>query len=214
METNILFYIYSFPVSDAVLFTWIIMFVLSLGSFLLTRKLEKIPRGMQHFLEAAVEGIENLVAADMGPRGKVFVPLILTIALFVFVANIISIIPGAMSPTADLTTTVALALLVFIVGHAAEIYYKGFGSWIKGFFEPFWFLFPINIVGEISQILSHSFRLFGNIFGGGILLGILYMLVPYVAPVPLLAWFGILMGVIQAGVFTMLAIAYIQIRLE
>lgn len=214
METNILFYIYSFPVSDALLFTWIIMFVLSLGSFFLTRNLEKIPKGFQHFLEAGIEGIENLVTADMGPRGKTFAPLILTIALFVFTANVISVIPGAMSPTSDLSTTVALALLVFIVGHVAEIYYKGFKSWIKGFFEPFWFLFPINIVGEFSQVLSHSFRLFGNIFAGGILVGILYMLVPYIVPVPLLAWFGIMMGAIQAGVFTMLAIAYIQIRLE
>lgn len=214
MDLNILFYIFSFPVSDALFFTWVIMFVLSLGSFLLTRNLKKTPKGFQTLLEAGIEGIENLVLANMGPRGKVFVPLILTIALFVLLANLISVIPGTVSPTADLNTTVALALVVFLVGHGAEIYIKGVQAWLKGFFQPYWFLFPINIVGEISQIISHSFRLYGNIFGGGILLGIVSMLVPYVAPVPLLAWFGILMGAIQAAVFTMLAIAYIQIRLD
>lgn len=214
MEPNILFHIFSFPVSEAIFFTWIIMAFLSITSFILTRNLKKVPKGAQHFLEAAVDGIENLVQGDIGPEGKVFVPLILMIASFVFFANLIGVIPGAFSPTEDLSTTIALALIVFVVGHVAAIVKKGFGTWLKGFFEPYWFLFPINVVGEISQVLSHSFRLYGNIFGGGILLGIVYMLVPYVAPVPLLAWFGVLMGAIQTAVFTMLAIAYIQMNIN
>ena len=214
MEPNIVFYIYSFPVSDSLLFTWIIMAVLSIGSYLLTRNLEKVPRGVQHILEVTVEGIEKIVVNDMGQGGKVFVPLIMAIFLFILFSNVIGVVPGAVSPTADLSTTLALALVVWVVGHGAEIYYKGVKSWAKGFFEPYWFLFPINLVGELSQVLSHSFRLYGNIFGGGILLGVLYMVVPYVAPVPLLAWFGVLMGAIQAAVFTMLAIAYIQMHMD
>lgn len=214
MEPKVLFYIFSLPVSEPLLFTWIIMAFLAIGSFLLTRNLEKVPKGAQHFLEVTVDGIENLVTGDMGPEGKVFVPLILMVATFVFFANLIGVIPGAFSPTEDLNTTLALAIIVFIVGHVAAIVKNGFWPWLKGFFEPYWFLFPINIVGEISQILSHSFRLYGNIFGGGILLGIVYMLVPYVAPVPLLAWFGVLMGAIQTAVFTMLAIAYIQMKVS
>jgi len=214
VEPKVLFYIYSLPVSEPLLFTWIIMAFLAIGSFLLTRNLQKVPKGAQHFLEAAVDGIEKLVTNDMGPEGKVFVPLILMVATFVFFANLIGVIPGAYSPTEDLNTTLALALIVFVVGHVAAIVKNGFWPWLKGFFEPYWFLFPINIVGEISQILSHSFRLYGNIFGGGILLGIVYMLVPYVAPVPLLAWFGVLMGAIQTAVFTMLAIAYIQMKVS
>ncbi len=214
MEPNILFYIYKLPVSEALLWTWIVMAILSIASFLLTRNLEKIPRGAQHLVEAAVDGISNLVSGDLGPEGKVFVPLILMVTSFVFLSNLISVVPGAFSPTEDLTTTVVLATIVFVVGHVAAIVKKGFFTWLKGFFEPYWFLFPINIVGEISQVLSHSFRLYGNIFGGGILLGIVYMLVPYVLPVPLMAWFGVLMGAIQTAVFTMLAIAYIQMKLE
>ena len=214
MEPNILFYIYKLPVSEALLWTWIVMAILSIASFLLTRNLEKIPRGAQHLVEAAVDGISNLVSGDLGPEGKVFVPLILMVTSFVFLSNLIGVVPGAFSPTEDLTTTVVLATIVFVVGHVAAIIKKGFSTWLKGFFEPYWFLFPINIVGEISQVLSHSFRLYGNIFGGGILLGIVYMLVPYVLPVPLMAWFGVLMGAIQTAVFTMLAIAYIQMKLE
>ncbi|NLJ80817.1 MAG: F0F1 ATP synthase subunit A [Firmicutes bacterium] len=214
METKILFNILSFPVSEALFFTWIIMAFLCLVSFLLTRNLQRIPRGFQHVLEIAVEGIENLVLDNMGPQGKIFIPLILTIALYVFTANVTGVIPGAMSPTSDLNTTVALALLVFLVGHAAEIYLKGFKAWFRGFFEPHWILFPINVVGEISQVLSHSFRLYGNILGGGILVGIVYMLAPYALPVPLLAWFDVIMGAIQAAVFTLLATVYIQIRLN
>jgi len=214
VEPNILFYIYKLPVSEALLWTWIVMAILSIASFLLTRNLEKIPRGAQHLVEAAVDGISNLVSGDLGPEGKVFVPLILMVTSFVFLSNLIGVVPGAFSPTEDLTTTVVLATIVFVVGHVAAIVKKGFFTWLKGFFEPYWFLFPINIVGEISQVLSHSFRLYGNIFGGGILLGIVYMLVPYVLPVPLMAWFGVLMGAIQTAVFTMLAIAYIQMKLE
>lgn len=214
MQLEILFYIYSFPVSKPLLFTWVIMAFLAITSFLLTRNLQKIPRGAQHLLELAVDGIENLVTTNIGNEGKVFVPLILMIGSFVSLANLIGVIPGAFSPTEDLTTTVALATIVYVVGHAASIRKQGLWSWFKGFFEPYWFMFPINIVGDISAVVSHSFRLYGNIFGGGILLGIVYMLVPYVAPVPLLAWFGVLMGMIQAAVFTMLAVVYIQMKVN
>lgn len=212
MEPNIVFYIYSFPVSETVFFTWLIMAFLSIASFVLTRNLQKIPKGAQHFLELAVDGIEKMVTGDLGSEGKVFVPVILTVALFIGVANLIGVVPGAFSPTEDLSTTLALALIVFIVGHVGAIVKNGFGAWLKGFFEPYWFLFPINVVGEISQVLSHAFRLYGNIFAGSILLGVVYLLLPYVFPAFLLAWFGVFMGAIQTAVFTMLAIAYIQMK--
>jgi F-type H+-transporting ATPase subunit a len=214
VEPEVLFYIYTFPVSQPLLFTWIIMAVVALTCFLLTRNLQKIPRGAQHLLEVAVEGLEGLVVGDIGPEGKVFVPLILMVAIFVGLSNLIGVVPGAFSPTQDLTTTLTLAGLVFVVGHVAAIMKKGFLPWLKGFFEPYFFMFPINIAGEISQVISHAFRLYGNIFGGSILIGILYMLAPYVLPVPLLAWFGVLMGIIQTAVFTLLSVIYIQIKLN
>lgn len=214
MEPKVLFYIHTFPISEPLLFTWIIMAAVAIACFFLTRNLRKVPRGVQHLLEVTVEGIENVVVGDMGPEGKVFVPLILMVATFVGLSNLIGVVPGAVSPTEDLTTTLTLALFVFVVGHVAAIVKKGFWPWLKGFFEPYFFMFPINLAGEISQVISHAFRLYGNIFGGSILIGIVYMLAPYVLPVPLLAWFGVLMGIIQTAVFTLLAVIYIQIKIN
>ena len=214
METAVVFNPFGMPITDTVFFTWIVMAILVVGSWVLTRNLQRIPRGAQHVLELAVDGIEKATTDSMGKRGRGYVPLILTTAAFVFVSNVIGIFPGAKAPTADLGTTVALAIIIFITAHGAEIFKKGLLGYIKGYFEPFWWMFPMNLMGEISKILSHSFRLYGNIFGGAIILSIFYMLAPYVVPVPLMVWFGLFMGIIQTAVFTLLAIAYIQVRLE
>ncbi|HHW71951.1 MAG TPA: F0F1 ATP synthase subunit A [Firmicutes bacterium] len=214
MEAEVLFYIYSFPVSKPLLFTWIIMAVVSLASFLLTRNMQKVPRGAQHFVELLVDGIEKLVLTNMGPEGKKFVPLILMIAVYVGFSNLIGIIPGAYSPTENLTTTFTLALIVFLVGHYTAIRKKGFLPWIKGFVEPYFILLPLNIAGELSQIVSHSFRLYGNIFAGGVLLSIVYMIAPYVIPAVLLGWFGIFSGIIQTAVFTLLSVVYISMKIN
>lgn len=214
MQSNILFELFSIPITDAILFTWVVMAILVIGSVILTRNLQTVPRGMQHFVELVVDGLESMVTADMGTRGKVYVPLIITIALFVLISNLIGIFPGGVSPTADLNTTVALALVVFIVAHGSEIKVKGLGTYIKGYFQPFWWMFPLNVVGEIAKVISHAFRLYGNILGGGIILSIFYMFLPYVLPVPLMGWFGVFMGIIQTAVFTLLAIAYIQVRID
>ncbi len=213
MEPKVLFEIGSISITEPLFFTWLIMAILVIGGYILTRNLQTIPKGMQCLVELAVEGIEKLVSTDLGEEGRPFIPLIFMIAAFVLFSNVYGVLPGAYSPTGDLTTTAALAVLVYVMGSVAAIRKTGFKAWIKGFFEPYWIMFPINIAGEVSQVVSHAFRLYGNVFGGGILLGIVYMLVPYIVPVPLLAWFGVLMGVIQAAVFTMLAVAYIQLKI-
>lgn len=214
MEARTLFTLFSMPITETVVFTWAIMALLTLGSILLTRNLQRIPKGAQHIVEVAVDGIENLVQKDMGKHGRGYVPLILTVALFILFANLISVVPGAFSPTQDLNTTAALAIIIFIVAHGSEIRVKGVGSYVKTYFAPYWWMFPINIVGEIAKVLSHAFRLYGNILGGSIIISILYMFAPYVLPVALMGWFGLFMGVIQTAVFTLLAVAYIQVRLE
>ncbi len=214
MEPSIVFHIGTFPIHQPVFWTWVIMALLSIASFILTRNLQKIPRGAQHFLEVAINWVESLITVDIGSARKVFVPLILMTALYVGVANMIGVIPGAYSPTEDLSTTLALALLIYVLGHVASIVKKGFRTWLKGFFEPYFIMLPLNIAGEVSEFISHSFRLYGNIFGGGILLGVIYMMAPYIVPVPLMAWFGIAMGIIQTAVFTLLASVYIQNKLS
>ena len=121
MEPSIVFHIGTFPIHQPVFWTWVIMALLSIASFILTRNLQKIPRGAQHFLEVAINWVESLITVDIGSARKVFVPLILMTALYVGVANMIGVIPGAYSPTEDLSTTLALALLIYVLGHVESI---------------------------------------------------------------------------------------------
>jgi len=190
------------------------MAFLTAASFLLTRNLKRIPTGFQHAVELAVDGIEGFVVRIMGEKGRPFVPFIFTLALFILFANLASLLPGGVSPTASLSTTAALAVLVFIVSHGAEIKQKGLLAYLKGYVSPYAVLLPLNIIGEIAKVMSYAFRLFGNLYGGGIILSIVYMFIPYIIPGILNTWFGVFQGVIQTAVFVMLAIVYIQVRLE
>jgi F-type H+-transporting ATPase subunit a len=105
--------------------------------------------------------------------------------------------------------------MTLVISHAFAIKVKGFGNWIKSFFQPVFIMFPMNLVGEISKPISHSLRLFGNIYGGGILVLILSYMVKYlILPVVLWGFFGMFIGLIQAMVFSMLTIAYIAGQIE
>lgn len=214
MNSPVMFTLFSIPITESIFYTWIVMAILAMGSFILTRNLQTIPKGGQHIVELVVDVIDGAVVKQLGQQGRIYTPFIITIGLFVFFSNIIGIVPGGVSPTQDLSITLPLALIVLFVAHINEIRIKGFRAYIKSYFSPYWVMFPLNVVGELSKVLSHSFRLYGNIFGGAIILNILYMLLPYVVPVPFMLWFGVFMGAIQAFVFTLLAITYIQIRLE
>lgn len=214
MEARVVFEILGMPVTENVVWTWIVMAVLIAGSAIFTRNLKRIPTGFQHVVELVVDGLESMVVRDIGPNGRVFTPFLMTLALYILCANFAGILPGGVAPTASLSTTAALAVLVFFVSHGAEIKEKGLKAYLKSYVDPYFFLLPLNIVGEISKVLSHAFRLYGNIFGGGIILSIIYMFIPYVVPGILNIWFGFFQGIIQAAVFVMLAIVYIQSRLQ
>ena len=124
-----------------------------------------------------VKGFYDLCVDTLGnKKGKVYFPFICTTFLFVLIANLIGIFPGMKSPTEDLNVCLSLALLCFLVAHGSGVKKKGLIGYLKGYAEPFPFMIPLNIIGEIGQTLSHCFRLFGNIFGGGII----FVLVPYV----------------------------------
>jgi F-type H+-transporting ATPase subunit a len=214
VEARVVFEILGVPVTENVVWTWAVMAVLIIGSAIFTRNLRRIPTGVQHVVELVVDGIEGMVVRDIGPRGRVFTPFLMTLALYILLSNFAGVLPGGVSPTGSLSTTAALAVLVLIVSHGAEIKVKGLRAYLKSYVDPYFVLLPLNIVGEISKVLSHAFRLYGNIFGGGLIISIIYMFVPYVVPGVLNIWFGFFQGIIQAAVFVMLAIVYIQSRLE
>lgn len=149
----------------------------------------------------------------MGPKGKKLAPLLITLFLFLLVANELGLVPGFTSPTNDLNTTLGLALLVIAVVHVAGAANKGLFNYLKHFLEPNVLFLPINIIEEVSKPVTLSFRLFGNILAGEILIIILGILVPYVIPTAWLA-FSVFVGIVQAFIFTILSMSYISNALK
>jgi F-type H+-transporting ATPase subunit a len=203
--------------------TWvIIIFMLILGK-IAALKLNEVPSRRQSLLEVLIEWFQDTVNEAIGEEdGRKFLPFIATLFLFVLFCNWVNLIPRAQSPTRDLNTCLGLGLLVMAISHGFAIKKKGFLKYLKSYFKPLWILFPANVFSEISKVLSHSFRLFGNIFAGGIVIA----LVPWIL-VNLLNWwgvplgiifmpalnafFGFFIGAIQAFVFALLAVAYIGV---
>ena len=190
-----------------------------------TRKLKEVPGRWQAALELFAEAFDGLVKQSLGEsRGRAYLPLIGTLFIFVWFSNLIGLIPipsfealgvpipAFEEPTGNFQIPIALGLLVALLVHASEIRIKGLWRYIKGYFEPIWILFPLNVVGKIAEIISISFRLFGNIFGGKIIIVVVSSLVLYfLLPIGLSLFFGVFIGSVQAFVFTMLALTYTAI---
>jgi F-type H+-transporting ATPase subunit a len=190
--------------------TWIAMAIVILIAFLATRSLKLVPTGWQNAIEMVVTALNEQLDANMGKRGPMFAPLIITLFLFLLVSNWLGLIPLMSSPTNDLNTTLALALMIVVMLHVLGLYYRGW-KYIKHFFEPIFPFVVINIIDEIAKPITLAFRLFGNILAGEILIIILLMLVPIWMPIPSVIWlaFSIFIGGVQAFIFTMLSMAYL-----
>ena len=156
-----------------VVMTLVTMAVIIVSVVILKRGSGIYPRRGQCLLEAILLWFGGILKDSMGEDGEKFLPFIVTLFLFILVANWLNVIPGLSSPTKDLNTCLGLGLVVFFVSHINAIKTKGLLKYIKSYFEPFWFLFPSNVFSEASKVLSHSFRLFGNIFAGGVVISLL-----------------------------------------
>ena len=177
------------------------------------KNLQLVPKGMQNVMEAYVDGVWKMGADVMGrAHARKYLPLVATLGLFIFVANVIGIIPGFEAPSANLNMTLALALAVFVYYNFEGIRLHGIITYFKHFMGPVWWLawlmFPVEIVSHISRIISLSFRLFGNIKGDDMFLAVILMLAPWVLPlIPFaLLTFG---AFLQAFIFMMLTYVYI-----
>ena len=200
-----------------VIHSWFVMLIMIVGSILLVRGIQLLPRKGQNFLEIIIEGLENFLVDITGPEGRAFFPYIATIFLYIFVCNLIGLIPGFFSPTANLNTTLSMALCTFILTHAIGIKFHG-AKYIKHFFGPIWVLAPLMFViegiGHLARVMSLSVRLFGNIFGKEKVLGIFFAMAGlYLVPLPIL-FLGILVSFIQAVVFMLLSIVYFTGAME
>ena len=192
-------------------YTWLTMLILIVSAFFLARKVTLVPEKGQNFFEVVIDGLEKFMVEITGPEGRFFFPFVATIFLFILVSNLIGLIPGCFSPTANLNTTLALALCTFVLTHVIGIKYHGV-KYIKHFCGPVWWLIPlmlpIELIGHLARIMSLSVRLFGNIFGKEMVLAILFGLAGlYLAPLPIM-FLGILVCFIQALVFMLLSIMY------
>lgn len=199
-------------------YTWLVMAFWVIVPKLTMGRLEIIPNKGQNFWEIVVGGMENFFAENMGrDRARMLFPFLATFGLYIVVANLIGLIPGFMSPTSNLNITLAMTIMVWVAHHILGIRYHGFG-YIKHFLGPVKLLMPfmliIEIISNFARLLSLSFRLFGNIMAKETLLTVLFMLAgAYFAPLPILV-FGVLVSLIQALVFTLLAVLYCAQAME
>jgi F-type H+-transporting ATPase subunit a len=193
------------------------MIVLILGSLLLARGLKRIPGKGQNILEMIVGGLEDFMVDITGPEGRAFFPFIATIFLYILISNLLGLVPGFFSPTANINTTLSLAICTFVLTHIIGIKFHGV-KYIKHFLGPAWAIAPImfiiELIGHFARVMSLSVRLFGNIFGKEKVLGIFFALAGlYLAPLPIL-FLGILVSFIQAVVFMLLSIVYFAGAME
>jgi F-type H+-transporting ATPase subunit a len=196
--------------------TWFVVFLLAILSFLATRNLQVYPGRLQNIMEVIIDGLHALLIDTMGEHGKKFFPLIATLGLFILTANLIGIIPGFESPTANINTNLAMALVVFFSTHVVGVITHGF-KYVKQFLGPVWWLIPlmlpIELISHLSRPLSLTFRLFGNIAGEDIVLLVVLLLVPLLVPLPIM-FLMIFTSVVQTLVFMLLAMMYIGGAME
>ncbi len=198
-------------ISATLVFTWGVMLLLVLGSWLVTRKLShedtRIPR-WQNLLEILVGGIREQIRQAGQSKPGPFVPFIGTLFLFIAVSNVLMIFPGFMAPTGSLSTTAALAGCVFFAVPIYGISQRGAGTYLRQYIEPTPFMLPFNIIGELSRTLALAVRLFGNIMSGTKIAAILLAVIPFLFPA-VMNVLGLLTGLIQAYIFAILAMVYI-----
>ena len=168
---------------DQVTYTWVVMGVLIVLAFVASRNVRLVPSGVQNFLEVVLEQFLQLIDDVMGPAGRPYLPLIATLGLFILVGNLLGLVPGMYGPTSNLNTTAACALVVFFAYHWIGVRKQGAGAYLKHFMGPVWWLaplmFPIEVISHAARPLSLTLRLFGNMFGGHVLLAIIFFLMGF-----------------------------------
>ena len=204
--------------------SWVVIAILITASIAASRNIQRIPSGIQNFMEYALEFLRDLAKNQIGEKEyRPWVPFVGTLFLFIFVANwsgalvpwkLIHLPEGELaSPTSDINTTVAFALLTSLAYFYAGISKKGVVKYFAGYAQPTPILLPFRVLEDFTKPLSLSFRLFGNILADELVVGVLVLLVPLFVPLPVMA-LGLFTSAIQALIFATLAAAYIGEALE
>lgn len=197
-----IFTIFGISIKDTVVSTWVIMVVIITFAWFI----RKFKPGIA---EIIIDSISGIIASVMPDDTKVikYLSILGTLAIFLVIANIFSIIPSLVAPTSNINTTIALAVVVFFAVHAFGIIEKGVWGYIKAVASPI-FILPLEIISQVSRTISLSIRLFGNILSTDLIVAIVFSIIPFFLPLPLAA-LSMLTGVLQAYIFTVLASVYI-----
>jgi F-type H+-transporting ATPase subunit a len=200
-----------------VTYAWAVMLVLIGLGILASKRISLVPTGAQNVFELIVGGLEEFMVDITGEEGRAFFPFIATFFLYIMFCNLIGLLPGFLSPTANINTTLSLALCTFVYTHFLGVKYHG-AKYVKHFLGPIPALaplfFPIEIIGHFARVLSLTLRLFGNIMGEDLVLAILLFLAGmFLAPLPMM-FLAVFTSVVQAFVFTLLSMMYFAGSME
>ncbi len=199
-----------FRLNATIVFTWALMLALVAGSMLVTRRLSQdLQRSRwQNLLEIVVTTIEKQIEEVGLSQPRKYLGFLGTIFLFVATASLATLIPGYVPPTSSLSTTVALALCVFVAVPLFGIGEQGLHRYLMAYMQPNVIMLPFNIISELSRTLALAVRLFGNMMSGAIIVGILLSITPFLFPI-VMSLLGLLTGMVQAYIFSILATVYI-----
>jgi F-type H+-transporting ATPase subunit a len=188
--------------------TWVIIVLIVLVSWLGLRRSSIEGGGLQTTLEIVVETITDQIREIVGSSNAAFVPMLGTLFLFLVCANLSAVLPGTKAPTAHLETPAALALVVFVSTHYFGIRSRGLAAYMRHYTQPSVLLTPLNVLAELTRTFSLMVRLFGNMMSHELVVSIIAVLAGLFVPIPFLL-LGVLIGLIQAYIFTVLACVYI-----
>ena len=193
-----------------IVFTWGLMLILVIGSRIITQKLstEHTRSRWQNLLEIIVTGIVKQIDEVGLSQPQKFLGFLGTLFLFIAAASLFTIVPGYQPPTGSLSTTAALALCVLVAVPLFGIQEQGAGSYLRSYIHPTFIMLPFNLISEISRTLALAVRLFGNMMSGAMIVGILLTITPFVFPI-IMTLLGLLTGMVQAYIFSILATVYI-----
>jgi len=208
LASTVLFHAGPVAITRPVVTTWAIMLVLSVGSWLVTRRLEIRPGRRQAVLEIVVTGVLGQIADIIRKQARPLLPLLGTLFIFLVAANLSSVLPGTQAPTARIETPAALALIVFVSVHYFGVRARGFFGYLASFAKPKLIMLPLNLLSEVTRTFSLMVRLFGNVMSGEFVIALVLAMAGLFVPIPLMA-LEILLGLVQAYIFTVLATVFI-----
>jgi F-type H+-transporting ATPase subunit a len=200
---------------EVMIITWIVISGLLVFGYLASRRAGMLPGPVQVLGELFVSMIYGLTEDALEEQGKTYAPLICALFMFLLACNWIGMFPHMHEPTKDLNTPLSLGIMGFCIAHYAGIRSKGIGKYLAEYCHPIFLMAPLNVIGELAKVVSISFRLFGNIMGGSIIILVVsYLTYSVLLPPFLNFFFVIFIGAIQAFVFTMLTLVYIAVQVN